>query len=914
MNANFLRCEYLVNPLGIGIIKPRLSWIVESDERVQYQTAYRIIVASNQEIINNNEGDLWDSEKVLSDQTIHVIYEGKPLESEMKCFWKVMVWDKNDFPSEWSEPSIWTMGLLEVSDWKAKWIGAQLKEEKRSKVRRKYHPSPMLRKNFRIDNQIKQACVYVTALGEYELYINGKRVGDHILAPEWTDYNVRTQYQTYDITDLLIEGENVIGVILGDGWYIGYMGPGSIPGRFNCYGSTPRFLLQMSMITSNGIKKEIFTGSDWKIYEDGPIERSDHFKGEIYNAQKEQEGWNSPEYDDSSWAFASVDDSIGTKLVSQMNEPIRIVKEFHPISIDEPKPGVFIFNLGQNIAGWCRIRLGGSTCEPNATVTLRHGEMLNPDGTLYTVNLRSAKATDKIILNGTEEREFQPHFTYHGFQYVEVKGLKPGINPKLDMITACVIASDSRVVGAFESSDSMLNKLWDNIFWTQRDNMISVPTDCPQRDERMGWMGDAQVFSQTSNYNMDMAAFYTKFIQDIRDEQWQDGRYPQYVPFPEVLNEKDIPLGVGSPAWSDAGLIIPWDLYLNYNDKRIIKEHYESAKRFIDFISSKNQNLRWIRFRGANYGDWLNGDTIQSEEYPKFGASIPDTLFSTAYFAHSTELLSKMAKLLGLHEDYEKYSDLAGRIKDKLNSRFVEENGRIKGNTQAGYALLLHFNLLAEKLRPKAAAHLIDAIEKYDGKISTGFCTTLPMMLQLTKMGYSDVAYELLLSRKFPSWFYMIEQGATTMWERWDGYVEGRGFQDASMNSFNHYSIGAVGEWMYRVILGINLDEENPGYKHIILKPSQGGSLSWVKGHYESIHGKIASSWKIEGGDMICELEIPANTTAMVNLPAESIETTSESGKPIKDSREIQLVSFKNNIICIKIGSGNYKFKSKYSR
>jgi len=914
MRVNFLRCEYLLNPLGIDVVKPRLSWIVESDERSQYQNAYRIIVASTKEGLDDNEEILWDTGKIVSDQTTHVIYKGKPLESEMKCFWKVMVWDKNDDPSEWSEPSMWTMGLLEASDWKAKWIGAQLKEEKRSKVRRKYYPSPLLRKNFRIDNQIKQACVYVTALGEYELYINSKRVGDHILAPEWTDYSIRTQYQTYDITDLLTQGENVIGAMLGDGWYIGYMGPGSIPGRFNCYGVIPRFLLQMSIITSDGITREIITDSDWKLFEDGPIERSDHFKGEIYNAQKEKKGWNSPGYDDSNWANASVDDSISTQLVAQMNEPIRIVKEFHPISITEPEPGVFIFNLGQNIAGRCRIRLGGATCEPNATVILRHGEILNPDGTLYTANLRTAKATDRFILNGTEEREFEPHFTYHGFQYVEVKGLKPGIKPKLDMITACVIASDSRVVGAFESSDSMLNKLWENIFWTQRDNMISVPTDCPQRDERMGWMGDAQVFSQTSNYNMDMAAFYTKFIQDMQDEQWQDGRYPQYIPFPEVLIEKDIPLGVGSPAWSDAGLIIPWDLYLNYNDKRIIKEHYESAKKFIDFIYSKNKNLRWIRFTGANYGDWLNGDTIQSEGYPKYGASIPKTLFATAYFAHSTELLSNMAKLLGLDDDYEKYSDLAGQIKDKLISRFVEEDGRIKGNTQAGYALLLHFNLLPEELRSKAAAHLIDAIQKYDGRISTGFCTTLPMMLELTKMGYNDVAYELLLSRKFPSWFYMIDQGATTMWERWDGYVEGRGFQTVEMNSFNHYSIGAVGEWIYRVILGINLDEENPGYKHVILKPKPGGGLNWAKGYYESIHGKITSRWKIEDGELTYELEIPVNITATVYLPSESVETTTESDKPIKDSSDIEIAGFENGEVVLKVGSGNYKFKSKYSR
>lgn len=910
MNANFLRCEYLVNPLGIDVVKPRLSWIVESDERAQYQTAYRIIVASNQEIINRNEGDLWDSEKVLSDQTTHVIYEGKTLESEMKCYWKVMIWDKNDVSSAWSDVSSWTMGLLNPSDWKAKWIGPQLITQK-SKIHRKYIPSPLLRKKFKIKDKIKQAHVYITALGEYELYINGKRVGDHVLAPEWTDYNIRTQYQTYDISDSLHEGENVIGAMLGDGWYIGNTGPGE-PGKFHCYGTTPRFLLQISITLSDGIKKEIITDSDWKMFNNGPIERNDHFNGEVYNAQKEQAGWDGLEFNDSDWECAIVDESISTKLVAQMNEPIRIVKEIMPVSVAEPNPGVFIFNLGQNIAGWCKIRLGGSTCEPNATVTLRHGEMLNPDGTLYTKNLRMAKATDKFVLNGTEEREFQPHFTYHGFQYIEVKGLKQGIKPKLDMITGCVITSDSHVVGAFESSDSTLNKLWQNILWTQRDNMISVPTDCPQRNERMGWMGDAQVFCQTSNYNMDMAAFYTKFMQDVRDAQWHDGRYPEYVPFPQKKGAEP-PKLVGSPAWSDAALIIPWNVYLNYNDNKIIEKQYDSAKKFIDFIHSKNQNLIWIRFIDHNFKDWLNGDTfLKSEDYPKYGASIPNTVFSTAYFAHSTELLSRMTRLLGLDDDYKKYSDLAKQIREKFVSKFVDESGKIRGNTQAGYALALQFDLLPEELRPKAVAHMLEALKEYDGRISTGFCTTLPMMLQLTKWGHNDIAYKLLLSRRFPSWFYMIDQGATTMWERWDGYVEGRGFQAESMNSFNHYSIGAVGEWIYRVILGINLDKENPGYKHVILKPKPGGTLTWVKGQYESMHGKIASSWKIDGGEFTFEVSIPANTTATVYLPAENVENATENGKPIKDSNEIQIVSFENKIICIKISSGKYKFKSKY--
>ncbi|MHA1379483.1 MAG: glycoside hydrolase family 78 protein [Candidatus Helarchaeota archaeon] len=914
LNPKFLRCEYLINPLGIDVLNPRLSWILESTDRSQKQkqTAYHILVASSKEILEQNKGDIWDTNKVTSDKSIHIEYKGSILESSKYYYWKVKVWDKDDNMSDWSQSAFWSMGLLKRSDWKAKWIGPPPKKISRirKKLPKKYDPLPLLRKNFEIMGKIKRAIVYVTALGEYELYLNGKRVGDHLLAPEWTDYDFRVQYQTYDVTDLVREGENIIGAILADGWYMGNLGPG-LTFIHHYYGNDRRLLMQMSVEQVDGKIEEIITDSDWKILENGPIESSDHFMGETYNMQKEPEGWDRIGFDDSIWSSVTVDLNIKKKMVSQMNEPIRKIKEIKPIEVSEPKPGVFIFNLGQNIAGWCKIKLDENVCEENATIILRHGEMLNPDGTLYTKNLRRAKAIDKYILKNNKERVFHPHFTYHGFQYVEVTGLKKGIKPDLDLITGCAISSDVRRVSSFECSDDTANKLWKNILWTQIDNLISVPTDCPQRNERMGWMGDAQVFCQTSIFNMDMAAFYTKWIQDIRDGQYKNGKYPDMVPDPmrksiigKIMN--------GAPAWTDCGIILPWDVYLNYDDKKLIETHYKSAKRLIDFIKSKNPNLIWKKSRGFNYNDWLNGDKIKTKGYPRKGAEIPKDIFSTAFFAHSTEILSKMANVIGLEKDSKYYANLARRIKNKFVKKFVSKDGIIKGDTQAGYAIALHFNLLPNELRPKAVNNMIKAIEKYDRRISTGFCTTLPMMLELTRWGHNNVAYELFLSRKFPSWFYMIEQGATTMWERWDGYVKGRGFQNKMMNSFNHYAYGSVGEWVFKTILGIDLDENRPGYKHITIRPWPCGSITWAKGHYDSIRGKIAISWALNGENFKLEVSIPPNTTATVFIPAKNAENVTENGNLISDSEDLKFVKYENNNAIYEIASGKFNFSSRF--
>jgi alpha-L-rhamnosidase len=525
--------------------------------------------------------------------------------------------------------------------------------------------------------------------------------------------------------------------------------------------------------------------------------------------------------------------------------------------------------MGQNMVGWCRITL---PYNPKKTITLRYSEMLQDDGSLYMANMRAAKPED--VYNPADEQniDYEPKFTYHGFRYVEVSGLTR--SPQLDIIRGKMVASSSPETGVFITSNKDVNRLWENIRWTQWGNLISIPTDCPQRDEREGWMADAQIFSQTAIYNLDMAGFYTKWARDIRDSQLKDGRFPDYAPHDDKWRTF-----YNAPGWADAGVVIPWRVYQNYNDTKILSQQFEAVKKFVDFNHKHNPDLVWKNIRAHNYGDWLNGNTIRSNDYPKTGGQVPDDVFATGYFYYSTNILANMAKLLGKTEDYKKYSALASNIKKVFNEKFVSADGIIEGNTQAGYALALQFGLLPEELRVKAAAHMVEAIKAYDYRISTGIHSTIWMMKQLSEYGYDDIAYQLLLSRRFPSWFYSIDQGATTIWERWDGYVAGRGFQDAGMNSFNHVAIGAVGEWMYSHILGIRLDESQPGYRHFYIKPQPGKDLEWAKGSYHAITGNIEVSWTNKDKTFILDINVPVNTEATVVTPFDNKTYRVGSGK-----------------------------------
>jgi alpha-L-rhamnosidase len=1068
-----LRCEYLVDPLGIDARAPRLSWEMVDSRRGAVQQAYRILVADDPDLLNADTGNLWDSGKVVSDQSIQVVYGGKPLRARLRVWWKVRVWDRDDRPSRWSEPARWTMGLLDARDRKAKWIGDATPPPPVVRANNGHHseladspddekwvaidlgepasidavklfparpynwradvpgflfpqrfkvevsdvedfakcrtvvdrtsadvpapstepqtysfpattarfvrltatrlrprnqgeyglalaemevlsggknlalgkavstsdsvehhawsakslvdgdlvshgmtgmeplPAPLLRRTFELagdQRAVRHATLHVTALGLYELHINGRRVGDNLLAPEWTDYHRRVQYQTYEVTDLLKHGENAIAAILGDGWYAGEIGligadPDKRPRAI--YGRLPKLLLQMEIEYADGQSQTIVSDGTWCGTLEGPIRTSDLLDGETYDGRREMPGWDTPGFDDSSWTPVRVFEPGKAKLVAQPNEPIRIVKELKPLSLTEPQPGVYVFDMGQNMVGWCRLKVRGAA---GTTVTLRHAEVLNPDGTIYTANLRGAAQTDRYTLRGDDVEVFEPHFTYHGFRYVELTGLPE--RPSLDCLVGCVFHSAAPPAGEFECSSPLLNRLWHNIVWTQRSNMHSTPTDCPQRDERMGWMGDILAFAQTACFNMDMAAFFTKWVPDIRDGQADDGRYPDFAPHPYDPNRRSS----GVPAWGDAGVFVPWYVYRNYGDTRMLEQHFESAQRWVDYVHAQNPDLLWKNSRGNDYGDWLNADTLKLEGWPKAGAAMPKEVFATAFFARSTELVSKMAAAIGRDQEARRYAKLAADIKTAFNRAYVQPDGRIQGDTQAGYAIALHFDLLPDELREAAARRMVECFQRYDGHISTGFHSTICLMNELTRNGYNDEAYRLINNRTMPSWGYAIDHGATTIWERWDGYVEGRGFQNPGMNSFAHYALGSVGEWMYRTILGINPDPQVPAYKRFIIHPRPGGGLTWARGSYDSIHGRIAVDWRIDAGRITLNVAVPANTTATVYVPTTDPTRVTERGGPAAQADGVELIRSAEGAAVYRVGAGRYSFAADWTK
>jgi alpha-L-rhamnosidase len=900
-----LRTEYLANPLAIEALAPRLSWVLLAPGlRGVTQSAYQIEVASTAADLAADKVDLWNSGKVTSDRQNQIVFEGRPLTSREHVFWKVRIWDQSDSPSAWSAPATWGMGLLDRGDWSAQWIGDSSSSSSTNVA------VTTLRRRFTLAGSPTRAIVYASALGVYELHINGQRVGDHVLAPEFTDYHIRTQYQAYDVTSLLHPGENVIAAWLGDGWYAGGIGLAQalVKQRRNIYGDHPRFLAQLEVTTLGGATR-IVTDSSWRVTRDGPIRSSDLLNGEEFDARREMPGWDAPGFVDTGWSNADVAAGVSTELMAQPNEPVRVTADITPIAVSEPKPGVYVFDLGQNMVGWTRIAVQGAA---GSTITLSHAEMLDDSGMVYTDNLRGAEQTDRFTLRGTGARErFEPHFTYHGFRYVQLTGLTT--RPALTDLTGRQVNSDLGWAGVFATSSPLLNTLWHNVVWTQRDNMIGIPTDCPQRDERLGWMGDIQVFSGTSMFNADMAAFFTKWLRDVRDAQTPDGRFADFSPQPfrERLDSMHRGDFTGVPGWGDAGVVVPWRMWQQYGDLQAIRDNYDAAKKWVDYIHRNNADLLWTNRRGNDYGDWLNADTENDSTIPRKGGEVPKPVFATMMFAYATDIVARMATVLNDEAGAREYGDLFRDIKAAFNRAYVSPDGHIEGDTQAGYALALHFDLLPDSLRASAVRYMVDGIDAYHGHMSTGFHSSYRMMLELSRAGRSDVAYTLVNTTTFPSWGYSIANGATTIWERWDGYVKGRGFQDKGMNSFNHYAIGAVGEWMYRTILGINNDDAHPGYADFVIHPIPGGGLTWARGTHRTIRGTIASNWRVDGNTFTEEVTIPANSLATVYVPAASADRVTESDVAADRAPGVRFVRMEGDAAVYRVGSGTYRFVVK---
>lgn len=867
-----LRCEYQSAPLGIDEQKPRFSWQMKDSRKGARQSAYHIAVRKGDALV-------WDSGVVKSGDSIQMEYAGKKLLPRTEYSWQVCIADQEGGWSEWSEVAWFETGLMNTKTWSARWIEA-VREETGS-----MHPSAYLRKEFALEsNPIVRARLYATALGVYEARINGCRVGDAYFAPGWTKYEKRVQYQAYDVTAMVKAGANAIGVVLGDGWYTGTIGGAWVHGSEARYGERTRLRAQLVIDYADGTSLVIDTDDSWK-FSTGPIVFSDIYMGEKYDARAELTGWDTAGYRDASWgATRMVTDPI--TVSAQAGPLVRAMKEIRPIAITQPQPGVWILNMGQNMVGWERLRVKGPA---GTTVKVRHAEMLNPDGTMYTTNLRRAKATSEYVLKGAGEEVFEPHFTFFGFQYMELTGF-PG-TPELDSVTGVVLHSDMEQTGTFECSDSLINQLQHNIEWGQRGNYLDVPTDCPQRDERLGWTGDAQVFVRTAAHNFDIAGFFTKWFWDLNDSQSKDGKYPCVAP--------ELPKGEpgGVTAWADAGVICPWTVYRCYGDTRVLERHFEGMRKWVDHQKNNSTDLIFSR---SWFGDWLS-----------INATTPGGLIGTAFFAYTARLVSKMATILGRTADAKKYLALSKKVTAAFNAEFVTPRGRLSGETQTAAILALHFELLPAAKRTKVVQWLVDDIKGRKDHLSCGFVGSPYINHVLTEGGRDDMAYALLHQTGWPSWLYAVTQGATTIWERWDGWTHDKGFQDAGMNSFNHYAYGAIGDWLYAKVAGLDLDPAVPAYKRFVVEPHPGGNLTHAKASLDSPYGRIVSGWRKQGKGLIVELTVPANTTALVRLPAVSAAKVRLDRKALSARTYAKVRGAKGGRVEVELGAGSYAFEVK---
>lgn len=1037
-----LRCEYHVNPAGIDASRPRLTWQVASAVRGDIQTAYHILCASRPGALRRGQGDLWDSGRVPSGETVLIPYGGRALRSGEQVWWSVRAWDRFGRPSAWSRPAFWTMGLLRPADWKARWISAPPPPPNIQTapsnafaglnwvwtagenaladlpVKTRYFrsrftlpagrtvrsaqflisaddrftlwvngrkagsgslwshpetislkpllqagdntvalavtnnggpagllgrlkitfesgppmtlpvdtgwkastegadgwtspdfddsawpsaqavapvgagpwgipgqkpvtllpPSPLLRTTFGVSRQVTRAMLYVTALGLYEARLNGRRVSGLYFTPGWTDYRKRLSYQTYDVTKMLRTGRNALSAVLADGWASGYVAFG----RRDLYGiGRPRLLAQLNVEYSDGSMQTIGTGPSWKAAY-GPIREADILMGETYDARRALPGWDSPAYSNASWKPVVVRASWPAPLQAYVGEPVRRVMEIGPIHRSQPKPGVFVFDMGQNMDGWVRLRVRGAR---GKSVTLRFGEMLNPDGTIYTANLRTARATDIYTLRGGPTEVWEPRFTYHGFRFVEVTGY-PG-TPPLDAIQGVVVSSMARETGHFSSSSPMLNALARNIIWTQRDNFIEIPTGCAQRDERLGWTGDALLFARTSTATMDTGAFLTKWMTDLRDAQLASGAFPDIAP--------DLMGTGGSSGWSDAGIVIPWTLYQVYGDKDIIRGNWAAMQRW---MAAEERGSAGLLRPASGFGDWLS-----------VGADTPVDVISTAWFAHGAHLMAAMARAIGRNEDARHYDDLFEGVRGAFVRAFVAPDGRVKGDTQTAYSLALAFDLIPEDRRAAAVDHLAADVRAHGGHLTTGFLGSAELAAVLTHFGHTDAAYRMVLQPTPPGWGYQIRLGATTLWERWDSWTPERGFGDPAMNSFNHFAFGSIGEWLVRDVTGLDTDSARPGFRRILVHPHPGGGVRDAKMAYESVRGQVNVRWKQETRRFLLDLSIPANTSAIVTLPASPRANITEGRHPISQMGARNIKAGRGSAT-FEIGSGSYHFVS----
>lgn len=753
--------------------------------------------------------------------------------------------------------------------------------------------APTVRNEFETKSGIKSALLFASAAGLYDAYINGGKVSSDVLDPGRSEYNVHVMYQCHDVTELIKEGKNTIGAILGRGWYIGAYSPYG--------GKYPAFICKLVIEYENGDRQIICSDNSWKYTLEGPVTYDDIFNGETYDARRELNGWSESGYDDTGWMNVKAVDAkylgIG-KLVPQLSGTVKVMDKVTAKEMTEPNKNTYIYDFGQNLAGVVSVKLKG---DAGTAVKMRHAEMLNdgssgsdgPKGTLYTANLRSAAATDTYTLKGDPDGEtYTPTFTFHGFRYLEITGLSEA--PALSDVVANVLYSDMEDTGNVTTSDGLVNQLISNTYWGQRSNFLSTPTDCPQRDERMGWSGDAQIFSGTAAYNMNVKAFFDKYITDLNDCQRADGSYPDVAPQTYRTNYT----GSGNNAWGDAGIIIPWIMYERYGDISYIEKYYTNMKKYIKYLV--NTSSDYVRGQSA-YGDWLS-----------IGESTRVDVTDTAYCVYVCDLMTKMATILGKKSDAERFKEYADGYREAWNKKFVKAKGVLRSDTQTSYLVAIAFEIVPEEDRQLFADKLNEKIIKNGMKLTTGFIGCPLLLPVLCEYGYTETAFALLQQTEYPSWKYPILQGATTIWERWNSYTLSDGFGNAGMNSFNHYSYGSVTEWIYSTLVGITCDDDNPGFSHFILKPTAGGGLSYADGEYKSVRGTIKSGWQAQDNKITkYSCTVPANTAATLYLHAEQLDNITESGKPLSEADGVTVTSFENCVAVIEISSGAFEFSIK---
>jgi alpha-L-rhamnosidase len=893
-----LRCEYLENPLGIDAAQPRLSWILATSARAQKQTAYQILAATSKDRLQPGHADLWDTGRVASDETSQVRYLGQPLRSGQLCFWKVRVWDQDGRAVE-SPAARWEMGLLEDKDWAAHWIARTTDTNS--------NPAPLLRRNFNLPGRIKQARLYICGLGYYEAYLNGERVGDHLLDPGYTRYDQRALYVTYDVTAALRRGPNAIGVILGNGWF-------NVHTRavwdFHLapWRSAPRLRLHLRIDFTDGHTETVVSDNSWKCAT-GPIVFDSIYGGEAYDARLEKPGWATAGYNDAAWDPVKVVAAPAGRLTAQMMPPIKNHETLAPVKVTEPKPGVFLFDIGQSLAGRAELSVKGPA---GTAVHLRYGERLTPDGMLDVADIAQHVAkfpyeksplgyavdspetyrpptappgkqlfqTDTYILKGSGRTEhYASRFTYHGFQYVEVTGF-PG-RPTLASLRAHFSHSAVPQAGTFECSNPLLNRIQRAALWAFLSNLQSIPTDCPHR-EKNGWTGDAHLAAEQAQFNFFPAPVHQKWLNDLGDEQKPTGQLPGIVP----TSGWGYSWGNG-PAWDSSFLLIPYYQYVYYGDTENFRRHFDGMKRYVDYLGTRAKN----GIVGIGLNDWAPWKT-------QTAAPITDT----AYYYVDTKIVALAARVLGKPEEARRYTELAATIKSAFNQTFYHPETALYDNgSQTALGCALYQGLVAPENQARVMTNLVAAVERSSNHIDTGILGAKYLLNALLENDRADVAYRMVAQRDQPSWGWWLDQGATTLWEQWTG-----------AESRNHIMFGDVSAWFYKALAGVVPDPQAPGFKHFFVSPQVVGDLSWARGEYDSIRGRIVSHWKLVDGEFRLELTVPPNTTATVSLPIAGEVT--ESGKPLGRVLGVASERVENHRRIVEVGSGTYHFAGRLER